>query len=215
MKRTYTVLTILVSAYVAAQMLSDIASIRIVEVMGFSMDAGTLIYPITFTLRDMVHKVAGKRVARLLIVTAAAINLFMAAAFWVVSSLTPDPEVGAQLEFGLVLAPLWRIVFASIIAEVVAEFIDTEMYEKWQQWMADRYQWGRVLASNGVAVPVDSAIFVTLAFVGDLPGDVVIAIFWSNVLLKGLVSILSIPLIYVVKPSPLAGLSDEKDLAAV
>ena len=41
---------ILVSVfYVAAQMMADIASLRIVLVAGFSVDAGTFIYPFTFT----------------------------------------------------------------------------------------------------------------------------------------------------------------------
>ena len=215
MKRTATVLTLLVSAYIAAQTLSDIASIRIVEVAGFSMDAGTLIYPITFTLRDLVHKVAGKHVARLLIFTAAGVNLFMAVLFWVVSVLPADLQVGEQLEFGLVLAPLWRIVFASILAEVIAELIDTEVYSAWVAHLGERLQWGRVLSSNLVAIPVDSAIFVTVAFVGVLPTSVVMAIFWANVLLKGLVTLASIPLIYLVQPAPLMGLSDVDEVTSV
>lgn len=215
MKRTATVLTLLVSAYIAAQTLSDIASIRIVEVAGFSMDAGTLIYPITFTLRDLVHKVAGKHVARLLIFTAAGVNLFMAVLFWVVSVLPADLQVGEQLEFGLVLAPLWRIVFASILAEVIAELIDTEVYSAWVAHLGERLQWGRVLSSNLVAIPIDSAIFVTVAFVGVLPTSVVMAIFWANVLLKGLVTLASIPLIYLVQPAPLMGLSDVDEVTSV
>ena len=184
-------------------MMSDIASIRIIEIAGWSMDAGTLIYPITFTLRDLVHKVAGKRVARLLIFVAAGINLVMAGAFWLVANLPADMEMGAQAEFGAVLSPLWRIVFASILAEIVAELIDTEVYAAWKARFSERLQWGRVLSSNLVAIPVDTAIFVSVAFIGDLPLDVVIAIFWTNVLLKGLVTIASIPLIYTVNPDPL------------
>ena len=213
MNRSYRVLTLLVAAYVAAQMLSDIASLRIVEIAGWSMDAGTLIYPITFTLRDLVHKVAGKRVARLLIFVAAGINLFMAAAFWLVASLPTDLAVGAQAEFGTVLSPLWRIVFASVLAEVVAELIDTEAYAAWKARFADKMQWGRVLSSNLVAIPVDSAIFVLIAFYGVLPASVVLAIFWTNVLLKGLVTITSIPLIYVVNPDPLEVADATSELA--
>jgi len=194
-------------------MLSDIASLRIVEIAGWSMDAGTLIYPITFTLRDLVHKVAGKRVARLLIFVAAGINLFMAAAFWLVASLPTDVAVGAQAEFGTVLSPLWRIVFASVLAEVVAELIDTEAYAAWKARFADKMQWGRVLSSNLVAIPVDSAIFVLIAFYGVLPASVVLAIFWTNVLLKGLVTITSIPLIYVVNPDPLEVADATSELA--
>ena len=70
--RTPVLIALLASAYVAAQMLADISSLKITEVAGFSMDAGTLVYPFTFTLRDLVHKVAGKQVARALIIGAAA-----------------------------------------------------------------------------------------------------------------------------------------------
>ena len=87
-KRDLMTAAILVSVlYVAAQMMSDIASLRIVMIAGYSIDAGTFIYPLTFTLRDMVHKVAGIKAARILILTAAGINIFMALLFRVVSLL--------------------------------------------------------------------------------------------------------------------------------
>jgi len=73
---------LVVVCYVAAQMLADISSLKIISIAGLSMDAGTLIYPITFTLRDLVHKVAGIKVARILILVVAGINLFMAGCFW-------------------------------------------------------------------------------------------------------------------------------------
>jgi len=88
--RTPILIALLASAYVAAQMLADISSLKITEVAGFSMDAGTLVYPFTFTLRDLIHKVAGKQVARALIIGAAVINLFMAGLFWVVAKSLPN-----------------------------------------------------------------------------------------------------------------------------
>ena len=66
-------IVIVIAAYIAAQMLSDITSLKIALVAGLSIDAGTFIYPITFTLRDLVHKLLGKRAARTLIVAAAVI----------------------------------------------------------------------------------------------------------------------------------------------
>lgn len=207
MNRAFRTLVIVASAYIAAQMLSDIASLRIVTIAGLSLDAGTIIYPFTFTLRDLVHKVAGKSVARLLIVLAAVINLFMAVVFWLVSALPPDPEVGAQLAFGQVLAPVWRIVFASIVAEVVSELIDTEVYARWVARMGERFQWGRVLSSNAVSVPIDSALFSVLAFGGVLSAGVVVGIFWANVLIKGAVTLISIPWIYLVRPEPVPDLA--------
>jgi hypothetical protein len=192
-------------AYVAAQMMADIASLRIIEIGGFAVDAGTLIYPFTFTLRDLVHKIAGKSAARTLIFLAAGINVFMAGFFWLVARLPPDQITGPQVEFGSVLAPVWGIVLASIIAEVASELIDTEAYSRWVARFGEKMQWGRVLFSNAIAIPVDSAIFVGLATLfGVFPPEVAWSIFWVNVVLKALVTVVSIPWIYWVRPEPLA-----------
>jgi uncharacterized integral membrane protein (TIGR00697 family) len=185
--------------YVAAQMLSDIASLQIVLIAGFSIDAGTFIYPLTFTLRDMIHKAAGIKIARLLILAAAGINLLMAGFFKIISLLPADPAVGPQTAFRALLAPVWRIVLASIIAEVVSELIDTEGYRFWVERVTRRYQWARVLFSNALSIPVDSFLFSFLAFYGQMPLAVVSSIFFSNMIIKGLTTVISIPGIYLVR----------------
>lgn len=201
--RAAVVVAVLAGAYVAAQMLSDIMSLRLIDLFGRALDGGTIIYPITFTLRDLVHKAAGKTVARTLIGVAAVINLLMAAAFWFVSSFQLIPDSGMQSElFADVLGPVWRIVLASIIAEVIAELIDTEVYSAWVRRFGARKQWGRVLASNAVALPIDSVVFALIAFAGVVPASIVWEIIYLNIVFKSVVTVLSIPLIYAVKPLP-------------
>lgn len=191
---------ILVSvSYIAAQMLSDIGSLQIVLFAGLSFDAGTFIYPITFTLRDLAHKVLGLKGVRVLIVSAAVINLFMALYFWFVAGLTPDQVAGSSDLWGKVLSPVWRITLASIAAELVAEFIDTEAYRFWVNRVTHKLQWLRVLTSNAVSIPIDSLMFSFLAFYGTMPLSSVTGIFTSNVIIKGLVTLVSMPLIYAVK----------------
>jgi len=189
---------IVITAYVAAQILSDISSLRIILFFGLSMDAGTFIYPITFTLRDLVHKLMGIKAARILILACAVINLFMALFFWFVSILPADPSVGAQTEFAKVLSPVWRIVLASIFAEVISELIDTEVYRLWMKKVTTRKQWSRVLASNGVSIPIDSILFAFIAFAGQMPLAVVWSIVLSNVIVKFATTFVSLPLIYAV-----------------
>ena len=193
---------LVVASYIAAQMLSDVLSLKIALVAGFSIDAGTFIYPFTFTLRDLVHKLLGRRVARQLIITAAAINLLMAGLFAFAAWLPPDPSWNLQHEFAAVLTPVWRIVVASIAAEVLAELTDTEAYHLWVTRVTRRFQWMRVLVSNSVSVPLDSLIFCWGAFGGVLPAATVWSIFWANVLLKGAVTLLSLPGIYLVRERP-------------
>lgn len=206
MKKVYIVILI-ISAYISLQIFSDITSLKIILLASFSLDAGTLVYPLTFTLRDLVHKTLGIEAARLLIFTAAGINIFMALLFALVAALPADPAVGPQTEFTAVLSPVWRIVFASIVAEVVSELVDTEAYHMWVKKVGKNYQWGRVLFSNSVSVPLDSALFVTLAFLGTMPVAVVWSIFLANVLIKGATTLISIPLIYGVPDEKVATVS--------
>ncbi|MDF1513294.1 MAG: queuosine precursor transporter [Anaerolineae bacterium] len=191
-----------VAAYISAQILADIGSLKIAWIAGFSVDGGTFIYPLTFTLRDMVHKQLGRKAARVLIIAAAGINLLMAAYFAFLSWLAPDPSWSLQQAFASVLSPVWRIVLASIAAEVVSELLDTEIYHLWVTRVTQRYQWVRVLLSNSFSVPVDSLIFCWGAFGGSLPAPVVWSIFGANVLIKGLTTLVSLPAIYLVKENP-------------
>ena len=64
---------VVISLYIAAQLLSDITSLKITVIAGLSVDAGTFIYPFTFTVRDLVHKRLGIAAAIIIILRAAAI----------------------------------------------------------------------------------------------------------------------------------------------
>jgi hypothetical protein len=198
---------VVISVYIAAQLLSDIGSLKIARVAGFSIDAGTFIYPLTFTIRDLVHKQLGKAAARTVIILAAAINLFMVVFFQFAAGLPQDPSWGLGKEFATVLGPVWRIVIASIVAEVISELIDTEVYHFWVSRITRKYQWARVLASNAVSIPIDSLIFCWGAFGFALPNSVVWSIFFANVIIKGLITVVSLPAIYLVKEKDAAELT--------
>jgi len=186
-----------VSAYIAAQMLSDLASLKIGVVLNMAVDMGTFIYPFTFTLRDVAHKILGKRNAQTLVITAGVINLFMAGYLMWVAVVPSDPAWGLGEEFRAILAPVWRIVIASIIAEVISELVDTELYHWFVTKITRRLQWLRVLISNAVSVPVDNLIFAVGAFGWVLPWSVVGQIFLFNFIVKYGITLISIPLIYI------------------
>ncbi len=190
---------IVCSIYISAQLLSNIASLQIVNFAGLSFDAGTFIYPITFTLRDLAHKVLGLKGVRVLIITAVAINLFMAVFFWFVSILQPDTTAGSSEIWGKVLSPVWRITVASVVSQLISELTDTEVYRVWVDRITKRFQWMRVLVSNSVSVPFDSLTFSFMAFYGAMPVSSVWGIFWANVIIKMLVTVISLPFIYFVK----------------
>ena len=114
------------------------------------------------------------------------------------ANLSGQPlEIGSQNEFTSVLSPIWRLVIASICAEIISEFIDTEIYSAWTKKFKNKMIWGRVISSNTVALIIDSIIFCLIAFYGTMPNSILMSILISNVVIKELVTITSVPLIYL------------------
>jgi uncharacterized integral membrane protein (TIGR00697 family) len=196
---------VIVAAYIAAQMIADIASLKIGNIAQRAVDMGTFIYPITFTLRDIVHKTFGKRSAQTLIVCAGVTNALMVLYLLWATKVTADPDSFGGPEFDTVFSPLWRIVLASIVAELISELVDTEIYHWFVTRITTKRQWARVLVSNGASVPLDNLIFVLIAFSPlHLLGDPLVnswAVSWQiflvNLTTKLLVTLLSLPLIYL------------------
>lgn len=193
------VLLVAVGAYVGVSLMANVMSVRIVLLGPWAIDAGTFTYPLTFTLRDVVHKAGGRSAARVTILSTATLNVVMVGAFWLTARLPPDLSVGPQTGFGDLLVPVARIVIASVVAQVVAELLDTEVYHRVVARLGGRHQWARVVLSNMVSIPTDSVVFAVIAFAGSIPVSALLEIMWTNVLLKSMTTALTWPLIYAVR----------------
>lgn len=190
---------IVVAVYAVVQLLADLASLKIGVVFGLAVDMGTFIYPITFTLRDLAHKVLGREKARVLILSAAAMN-FTAVLYLIGTAMVPaDPGWGLGEQYAAIFTPIWRIVFAAVVAQVVSQLVNTEVYHWFATKITRRHQWLRVLVSNSVAIPVDNIIFVLGAFAFAMPWGSVVEIFIFNLILKMAVMVASIPLVYTTR----------------
>ena len=184
-------------SYVALQLISNIASVKVGFVWGYAVDMGVFLYPLTFTLRDLVHRELGRELTRKCIYFAVFLNLLMSAYFAFIAKFPPDPSSTAAVAFGDCLAPVWRIVAFSLLAQLVSELVDTEVYHVYEKRFGEKRKWGRVLVSNTVSIPVDNAVFCVGAFAGTYARDVVWQIFLFNFIVKYAISLISIPLIYL------------------
>lgn len=179
--------------YIGFQIIANIMSIKITTLGSWETDAGTLIYPLTFTLRDFVHKTLGKSKARQLVIWGGILNFSLALCLLVTAKLTPATSWPFQNEFVAVLLPVWRITFGSIIAAVVSELIDTEVFSHIYHKVGEKRDVLAVLASNFVSLIFDSAIFTLIAFWGT--GYDLWQIFLTNAIIKVIMSLLSSPTI--------------------
>ena len=191
---------ILVSvAYVAAQMVADISGLRNLMLFGYATTAFSIAYPLTFTLRDMAHKLAGPHVARTLIFAAAIIYLLAQAFFAIISGMSPTMTEEERVTLGTLITPEWRILMAAVAASVISQLVDTEIYTRWVNRFGAENQWGRVLVSNIISIPLDRILFLILAFAGAMSTDGMMEAFIGTTIVRLVFGIISIPGIYLVE----------------
>ena len=208
-KKTIWTIVALVGGYIFLQALADVAATKLVEVGGFVIPAGTFVFTITFTLRDMIHKRLGKEWARAAIFLAGGFNLIMAGyLYWASTLPSPGfiPEIVGE-NWAMVFALVPSIVVASITAEVVSTLIDTDIYHRIMNKFTGKMQFMRVIISNAVSLPIDSLIFGFLAFMilppllggGTHTVAETFSIAGGQIVWKAIVTVISLPGIYLVK----------------
>ena len=211
---------ILCGLYLFFSLAGNIAATKVTYFGSLVMDAG-FIYSLTFTWRDLIHKQLGQKAAITTIWLAAAINLLAALYFQLVVLLPAQGDwasSGGQTAwaflFGIINSsgPGWqsifslqmRIVLGSILTALLAELIDTKVYQLWtigarRMWP----QWTRVFASNAVSIPVDSILFPLIAFTGIVGIDALGQMIWTNIIVKAIISLLVFWTIYLVPEKPI------------
>ena len=147
-----------ISIYIIAVLAANYTATWFIPFPFFGMvSVGTLLFGITFTQRDRVHRY-GRRAVYLMIFGAA---------------------VGMVLE-SLFLGVAWRIIAASFIAIILSETADTEIYQRLL-----RYSWmKRVIGSNAVSIPLDSILFNGIAFLGVFEPGMLVAITFGEIVTK-------------------------------
>jgi hypothetical protein len=210
-KRNIWTIVALVGGYILCQAIADIGATKLVSVAGIVVPAGTFIFAVTFTLRDLVHKRLGKEWARATIICAGAFNILQALYLAIMARLPSPAYYQLSEPWGQIFAIVPAITLGSIAAEVVSQLVDTEIYHWWKLRLGHLPQWTRVLVSNVVSLPLDSLIFGSLAFVflpplfgGEaLPFRVAMGIAGGQIIWKALVTFISLPGIYLVKEKPI------------
>jgi len=187
--------TLLITLYVACELIANITAGRAVSLFGFTAPGGVFIYAVTFTLIDLINERLGKAGARRVVAGAFAANILFALYATLVLALPAPAFLEHGEAFAVVLGATPRVVIASLTAYLVSSLIDVEIFAVWKKRVGG-HKWGRVLASNAVSTAIDSMLFVTIAFWGSLP---LLPLIFGQYVIKMAVTLASIPLIYAAK----------------
>jgi hypothetical protein len=91
-----------------------------------------------------------------------------------------------------------RIVLASLIAYFFGEFSNSYVLAKMKILTKGKWLWTRTIGSTLVGELFDSIIFVSIAFLGVLPQELVFELIIFNYLFKTSVEVIFTPLTYLV-----------------
>jgi len=196
MERTYKYLGTLSVFFVAVLLISNIASTKIVQLGWLTFDGGTLLFPLSYIFADILTEVYGFTRARRVIWLGFFCAFIMSAILYIVGALPAASDWGNQSAYDAILGQAPRIVFASLIAYLCGEFINSFILAKMKIWTAGKWLWTRTVGSTVVGELVDSTLFIVIAFAGVLPNSLLVTLIISNYVFKTAIEILFTPVTY-------------------
>ena len=175
MKKNEKNLLLLNGIFVTSLVISNVMSSKIVALGSLTVPAAVVAYPLTFLMTDVIGELWGKaeagRTVRLGFICQALSLLLIAAGM----ALPVAPFADNQASFTAVLGSTFRVVAASMIAYLCSQTWDVWVFHK----VRDRYiarhgsvRGGRWIWNNLSTMTsqmIDTAIFILLAFWGEVP----------------------------------------------
>ncbi len=137
----------------------------------FVATAGILAFPLTFVLTDIINEYFGRRVVRQFTLAAVAVNLVLQLVVQAairVPAVSFTAGVGAeeiQSAFSLSLGQSWAIVAGSLVAFLLAQLLDVQVFVRLRRLTGGRLLWLRAQGSTVVSQLVDTFVVIGLAFV--------------------------------------------------
>jgi len=189
---------IIAALFVTCLITANITAVKLVNLFGFILPAGTLIFPLSYIIGDVLTEVYGYRQARRVIWLGFFCNFVTVVAIWMGQILPPASFWHGQGAYERVLGYTPRLLFASFLAYLVGEFANSFVLAKMKIATKGRWLWLRTIGSTLLGQGLDSLVFITLAFVGTVPLRALLLAIVTQWLAKSIYEAAVTPLTYAV-----------------
>jgi uncharacterized integral membrane protein (TIGR00697 family) len=179
--------------YTMVMVLANWFDPRLITLFGYPTDAGTLIFPFTFLLADLITEVYGYKHARRAIWCGFFFNVVFLVYGQIVTHMpSPDYQTNNQM-FDTLHATNLKVIFASSISYLASEPLNSLIMAKLKIKMNGRHLWLRFLLSTIAASGADSLIFGVMAFYGTMSNPNLASLILTMWLIKMSIEIGGIP----------------------
>ena len=199
MKKEYSkIFIILCAVNITCLLISNIITIKTINILGLIFTAGDILFPITYILNDVFTEVYGFNKAKFIIWLSFFCNLLMVTIFSITIVLPAGESFELQDELINVLGSTPRILIASFLAFLVGNFANSIVLSKMKVKTSGKYLPLRTIGSTLIGEALDTIIFIPIVFVGNLSFNNIILLIINTYILKVTLEVILTPITYKV-----------------
>ncbi len=176
---------------------ANILAVKIARIGMFTVPAAIVVFPLTYLFDDVLTEVWGYAASRIVIWTGFLTNALVVV-FIECAIALPGVVPGQEAAFRSILGATPRVVAASFVAYLAGEFLNSYVLARLKVATDGKFLWFRTIGSTVVGQSVDTALFISFAFLGILPFHVLLATVGSVAVLKIGYEVVATPLTYAI-----------------
>ena len=202
MKKTEKNLMLVNAIFVTSLLIANVVSSKIVSFWGLTVPAAIVAYPLTFLMTDVIGEIWGKEEANKTVKLGFICQMISLALIGCAILLPVAPFADNQAQFTAILGSSFRVVFASMIGYLVSQSWDVWIFHKIRDAYIAKHgstKGGRWIWNNASTMTsqiIDTAIFITIAFIGIVPN--IWTMILSQYLVKFVYALLDTPFFYLL-----------------
>ena len=189
-------LLVIAALSVSCLITANIVSVKLISIGPIVLPAAVIVFPLSYIFGDIVTEVYGFRWMRRIIWLGFGCNLLFVSFSWICSLLPSAPFWEGQEAYDTILGYSPRLLLASFVGFLVGEFTNSLIVARLKIITHGRWLWVRTIFSTIVGEGLDTALFITIAFVATPSfSPIMILYHWTA---KVLIEVLATPVVYLV-----------------
>ncbi len=193
---------ILAGIFIASLVTCNLIANKFVTVnLGFKVfivSAGILPYPLTFLVTDLISEIYGQKKANLVVFSGFVASIFVLSFLWLGAQFNSIPNsIVNDFTYNTVFQNAWRLITASMVAYLFAQFIDVRVFHFWKKLTNGKHLWLRNNGSTIASQLIDTTLVISILFVGVWDTNQILSAIIDGWIFKMLIALLDTPIIYI------------------
>ena len=163
---------IITALFCGCLIISNILASKTFSLYDIILPCGVVIFPLVYIVGDVLTEIYGFTLAKRTIYLGFIINLIAVIAYQIAIFL-PGTDLATSNAFSIILGSTPRILIASLISYLVGSYVNAYFMKILKERYTD-YLFARCSISTLFGEGLDAIIFITIAFAGLIPNEVLI-----------------------------------------